>query len=165
MGVKELITKKTKFIITLPFDFGPVSNCQATLEALEWTHGGWSWYVEAQDLQDVQTGEKLCLGTLGYLPLEILQRVYGMVLDDDYHTVFDNDPTLDRHQRELGEFGFTDCSQPQQALEDYRNGCFYYQPLPDINKYYDLWEPKTYTPFVATEPMNHLNLRQVSRNT
>jgi len=87
-----------------------------------------------------------------------------MVLDDDYHTVFDNDPTLDRHQRELGEFGFTDCSLPQQALEDYQNGCFYYQPLSDIKKYYDLWGPKTYTPLVAAEPMNDLNLRQVSRN-
>jgi len=75
MGGKELVTTKYKFTITLPFNFRPVSNRQATLETLEWTRGGWSWYVEAQDLQDVQTGEKLCLGTLGYLPLEVLQRI------------------------------------------------------------------------------------------
>jgi len=50
MGVKKLVTTKNKCTITLPFDFRPVSNRQATLKALEWTRGGWSWYVEAQDL-------------------------------------------------------------------------------------------------------------------
>lgn len=108
MDITELLTTTNRYTITLPFDFRQVSNRRCTVEALEYERGGWSWYVEAQDLHDVESGEKLRLGTLGYLPFEIMQRIYGMVLDDDVQNVFEFDPTLIQYQEELDERGFTD---------------------------------------------------------
>ena len=78
---------------TLPFDVYEVPNeLQVSLER---TKQRWAWFTKAKD-HDEERGTQL--GTLGYLPWEIRQKIFGNIFDGCF------DVQIDRHQ--WGDYGF-----------------------------------------------------------
>lgn len=114
----------TKFSSTLPFDPRQVTSWRTVAKALEDTKKGWSWFDAARQFD---TEHDTRLGTFSYLPLEIRDKIYKVIIDDyiDTHwpeTVkstggFEEQKAVPRPQlRYPYAWSWSECWQCEQAF-------------------------------------------------
>lgn len=108
-----------KYTITLPFDISDAPSWQFVADTVEWTIKGWDWFERGRKMVDSK-GRLLYLGTLGYLPFEIRNQVYHLVLNDHLHTIVAS--YKQAHEPP------TNNSQQDQDVEDLSNWQLHYQP-------------------------------------
>ena len=88
LPIGPIIPSNVVLAKTLPFDTYEVPDELQVM--LERTKQRWAWFSKAED-HDKERGTQL--GTLGYLPWEIRQKIFGNVFDGcrcvkmDHHTL------------------------------------------------------------------------------
>ncbi|CAF9904420.1 hypothetical protein IMSHALPRED_000046 [Imshaugia aleurites] len=85
--------------LTLPFNKGDVSQ-ELRAEILERTKEHWGWFAKAEE-QDQELGTQL--GTLGFLPWEIRQKIIVQVFDRNFLEMIDFEDECGRRMLETHE--------------------------------------------------------------
>ena len=83
LPIRPIMPSDSEFAITLPFKARKVSQ-KLRAAIIKRTKDRWAWFSRAEDL-DEERGTQL--GTLGYLPWEIRQKIFGELFDRGYRQI------------------------------------------------------------------------------